>query len=81
MGAQNSVPTAAVKKQKSFAAIGFLMEKLCIPLDGNKMAIRKSLFWASYSTTLEQWGLDKWDTAEVTFAYLNIISANFKQDP
>ena len=32
-------------------------------------------------TTLEQWGLDEWDIAEVTFAYLNITSANFQQDP
>ena len=29
-------------------------EKGMHSFDGNKMAIRKSLFWASYSTTLEQ---------------------------
>ena len=43
------------------------------------MAKSKSHFFKLLSvTTLEQWGLDKWDIAEVTFAYLNIISANFQ---
>ena len=28
--------------------------------------------------TLKQWGLDEGDIAEVTFAYLNITSANFR---
>ena len=41
----------------------------------------KSLFWLLSVTTLEQWGLDKWDIAEVTFVYLNITSANFQPDP
>ena len=31
-------------------------------------------------TTLEQWGLDKSDIAEVTFTYQNFTSANFQQD-
>ena len=29
--------------------------------------------------TLEQWSVDEWDIAEVTFAYLNITSANFNR--
>ena len=32
-------------------------------------------------TTLKQWGVDKWDIAEVTLDYLNIISTNFQPDP
>ena len=57
-------------------------ESLCIPLDGNEMVEgEEPFFWLLSVTTLEQWGLDKWDIAEVTFTYLNIISANFQPDP
>ena len=38
-------------------------ERLCISFDVNKMGMRKSLFWASSVTTLEQWGLEEWDIA------------------
>ena len=41
----------------------------------------KSLFFFFFLllsiTPLEQWGLDQWDIAEVTFTYLNITSANY----
>ena len=37
--------------------------------------------WLLSVTTLEQWGVDKRGIAEVSFAYLNIISANFQLDP
>ena len=43
--------------------------------------MRKSLFGLLLITTLEQWGLDESDIAEVTFAYQNFASANFQQDP
>ena len=59
-----------------------LCERLCIPFDVNKMAGWGRAFFGLLSvTTLEQWGLDEWDIAEVTFAYQNITSANFQQDP
>ena len=42
----------------------------------------KSLFWGFFQLILfEQCGMDKWDIAEVTLAYLNITDANFQQDP
>ena len=44
-------------------------ERLCIPFDANKMGVGKSLFGLLSVTTLEQWGLDEWDIAQVTFAY------------
>ena len=57
-------------------------KRLCIPFDRNKMADEEEPSFELLSvTTLEQWGLDEWDIAKVTFAYLNIISANFQQDP
>ena len=28
-------------------------------------------------TLPEQWGVNKWDIAQITFSYLNMISANF----
>ena len=56
-------------------------ERLCIPFDGNKIQMGRSLFWLLSVTTLEQWGLDRWDIVEVTLAYLNITSANFQPDP
>ena len=56
-------------------------ESLCILFDENKMAMRKSFFLLLLSVnTLEQWGVDEWDIAEVTFPYLNTTSANFQQD-
>ena len=32
-------------------------------------------------TPLEQWDVEKWDRAHVTFTYLNIIFANFQPKP
>ena len=44
------------------------------------MADVEEPFFGDFSvTTLEQWGLDEGDIAEVTFSYLNIISAIFQQ--
>ena len=57
-------------------------EHLCIPVDENKMAdVEEPFFGYLLVTPLEQWGVDKWDTAEVTFIYLNIISAIFQPNP
>ena len=56
-------------------------ERLCIPFDENKMVDVEVPFGLLSVATLEQWGLDKGDIAEVTFTYLNTISANFQQDP
>ena len=57
-------------------------ERLCIPFDVNKMVDEEEPFFGLLSvTTLEQWGLDESDIAEVTFAYQNFIFANFQPDP
>ena len=40
-----------------------------------------AIFGLLLVTPLEQWVVNKWDIAEVTFAYLNIISANFQPNP
>ena len=37
----------------------------------------RAFFGLHLFTPLEQWGVDKRDRAHVTFAYLNITSANF----
>ena len=51
---------------------------VCIPFD-EKMGVWKCVFLGLLSVaTLKQWGLDEGDIAEVTFAYLNITSANFR---
>ena len=43
-------------------------ERLCIPFDGNKNGNEEEPFLGLLSVTkLEQWGLDKWDIAKVTF--------------
>ena len=42
------------------------------------MDVEEPFFGLLLVPPLEQWGVDKWDIAEVTFAYLNIISANFQ---
>ena len=34
--------------------------------------------WLLLVTPLEQWDVEKWDLAQVTFSYPNIISANFQ---
>ena len=54
-------------------------ENLCIPFDGNKMSDVKEPFLGFFP--LEQWGVEKWDIADVTFAYLNITSAIFQPNP
>ena len=46
-------------------------ERQCIPFDGNKMVEEEEPSLLLTVSTLEKWGLDKWDIAEV----------NFKQDP
>ena len=57
-------------------------ECLCILFDENKMADMEEPFLRLLLVTpLEQWGVDKWDIAQVTFACLNIISANFQPNP
>ena len=38
----------------------------------------RAFFGLLLVTPLEQWGSEKWYIAEVTFAYLNITSANFQ---
>ena len=43
--------------------------------------VEEAFFGLLSVTPFEQWGVDKWDMAEVTFAYLNIISANFQPNP
>ena len=41
-------------------------ERLCISSDVNKMADEEEPFFGLLSvTTLEQWGLDKWDIARL----------------
>ena len=46
------------------------------------MADSGRAFFGLFSvTTLEQWGVDKWDKARILLAYLNIIYANFQPDP
>ena len=54
------------------------MRPTSIPFDENKMAnVEEPFLGLLLVTPLEQWGVEKWDIAQVTFSYLNVISANF----
>ena len=58
------------------------MKGYAFPLMEIKWWMWKSFFFGLLSViTLEQWGVDERDIAEVTFAYLYTLSVNFQQDP
>ena len=62
----------------NFNLVGHV-EMLRIPFYENKIVDGEDLFLGFFQL-LQQWGLDKLGHSQVTFAYLNIISANFQPD-